>query len=115
MPRSHTVIERLIGTVRRERLDRMLFWTAADLERKLVEFQQYYNEHRTHQDEQGARRRRAWTRPTLGRICGRIGGSPIVAGCITRRGPRDAVDPQAFTEAVYEFATDSGACVLSGR
>ena len=48
VPRSHPVVERLIGTVRRECLDRMLFWTAADLERKLVEFQQYYNEHRTH-------------------------------------------------------------------
>jgi transposase InsO family protein len=48
VPRSHPVVERLIGTVRRECLDRILFWTAADLERKLVEFQQYYNEHRTH-------------------------------------------------------------------
>jgi putative transposase len=48
VPRSHPVIERLIGTVGRECLDRMLFWTAADLERKLAEFQQYYNEHRTH-------------------------------------------------------------------
>jgi hypothetical protein len=45
VPRSHPVVERLIGTVRRECLDRMLFWTAADLEGKLVEFQQYYNEH----------------------------------------------------------------------
>ena len=42
LPRSHPVVERLIGTVRREYLDRLLFWTAADLERKLVEFQQYY-------------------------------------------------------------------------
>ena len=48
VPRSHSVIERLIRTVRREYLDRMLFWTAGDLERKLVEFQRYYNEHRTH-------------------------------------------------------------------
>ena len=38
VPRSHPVIERLIGTVRRECLDRLLFWTAADLERKLVGF-----------------------------------------------------------------------------
>ena len=38
VPRSHPVVERLIGTVPRECLDRMLFWTAADLERKLVEF-----------------------------------------------------------------------------
>src|SRR4030095_14354663 len=42
VPRSHPVVERLIGTVRREYLNRLLFWTAADLERKLVEFQQYY-------------------------------------------------------------------------
>jgi len=53
VPRSHPVVERLIGTVRRECLDRMLFWTAADLERKLVEFQQYYNEHRTHTRQAG--------------------------------------------------------------
>ena len=43
---------------------------------------------------QGARRRRARTRPALGRVSGRIGGSRTVVGCITRRGPRDAVDPQ---------------------
>jgi hypothetical protein len=30
VPRSHPVVERLIGTVRRECLDRLLFWTAAD-------------------------------------------------------------------------------------
>ena len=59
VPRSHPVVERLIGTVRREYLDHVLFWTAADLERKLVEFQQYCNEHRTPPDGQGARRRRA--------------------------------------------------------
>ena len=53
VPRSHPVVERLIGTVRRECLDRMLFWTPADLERKLVEFQQYYNEHRTHAGRAG--------------------------------------------------------------
>ena len=53
VPRSHPVVERLIGTVRREYLDRLLFWTAADLERKLVEFQQYYNEHRTHTGRAG--------------------------------------------------------------
>ena len=44
--------------------------------------------------DQGARRRRAWTRPPLGRVFQRIGGSRTVVGCITRRGPRDAVDPQ---------------------
>ena len=41
-------MERLIGTIRRECLDRTLFWTAADLELKLLEFQRYFNGHRTH-------------------------------------------------------------------
>jgi putative transposase len=48
VPLSHPVVERLIGTVRRECLDRTLFWTAADLEMKLLDFQRYYNGHRTH-------------------------------------------------------------------
>jgi putative transposase len=47
-PLSHPFVERLIGTVRRECLDRVLFWTASDLEMKLLEFQRYYNDHRTH-------------------------------------------------------------------
>jgi hypothetical protein len=48
VPWSHPFIERLIGTIRRECLDRLLFWTAIDLEMKLVAFQDYYNAHRTH-------------------------------------------------------------------
>src|SRR6516225_3616082 len=39
VPWSHPFIERLIGTVRRECLDRLLFWTVIDLEMKLVGFQ----------------------------------------------------------------------------
>jgi transposase InsO family protein len=48
VPQSHPFIERLIGTVRRECLDQMLFWTATDLELKLEAFQEYYNRYRTH-------------------------------------------------------------------
>jgi putative transposase len=48
VPLSHPFVERLIGTIRRECLDRILFWTAADLELKLLEFQRYFNGHRTH-------------------------------------------------------------------
>ncbi|TME20929.1 MAG: transposase family protein [Chloroflexi bacterium] len=48
VPRSHPFVERLIGTIRRECLDRTLFWTAADLELKLLDFQRYFNGHRTH-------------------------------------------------------------------
>jgi transposase InsO family protein len=35
-PTSHPFIERLIGTIRREYLDRLFFWNAQDLERKLA-------------------------------------------------------------------------------
>ena len=48
MPLSHPFVERLIGTIRREYLDRILFWATADLEAKLIDFQHYYNGHRTH-------------------------------------------------------------------
>src|SRR2546430_16441486 len=43
-----SIVERLIGTIRRECVDRILFWTAADLETKLLDFQRYYNGHRAH-------------------------------------------------------------------
>src|SRR5262250_1400239 len=48
VPLSHRFVERLIGTIRRECLDRRLFWTALDLESKLSDFRDYYNGHRTH-------------------------------------------------------------------
>jgi transposase InsO family protein len=47
-PLSHPFIERLIGTIRREFIDHTLFWNNVDLERKLADFQTYYNHHRTH-------------------------------------------------------------------
>ncbi|MCL5745245.1 MAG: transposase [Acidobacteria bacterium] len=36
VPLSHPFIERLVGTIRREYLDQILFWTTVDLEEKLV-------------------------------------------------------------------------------
>jgi len=48
VPLSHPFIERLIGTIRREYLDRTLFWTTIDLEMKLLDFQHYFNGHRAH-------------------------------------------------------------------
>jgi transposase InsO family protein len=53
VPLSHPFIERLIGTVRREYLDRVMFWTCSDLENKLLDFQNYYNNHRTHSSREG--------------------------------------------------------------
>ena len=48
VPCSHPFVERLIGTIRREFLDQVPFWNAGDLERKLAEFQIYYNAARSH-------------------------------------------------------------------
>ena len=48
VPISHPFVERLIGTIRREYLDHVLFWNGVDLERKLAEFQRYFNRRRVH-------------------------------------------------------------------
>jgi putative transposase len=53
-PRSHAFVERLIGTLRREYLDRTLFWNQSDLERKLENYKAYYNQHRCHTGLAGA-------------------------------------------------------------
>ena len=53
VPRSHPFVERLIGTTRREFVDHVLFWNARDLERKLGDFQGYYNEVRSHASLKG--------------------------------------------------------------
>lgn len=47
-PRSHPFVERLIGSVRRELLAKILFWTSSDLQIKLDEYQCYFNNERTH-------------------------------------------------------------------
>ena len=48
VPTSHPFVERLIGTVRRELLDRTIYWNAYDFKNKLEFFQSYYNEERCH-------------------------------------------------------------------
>ena len=53
VPMSHPFVERLIGTLRRECVDRMLFWSAVDLEQKLTAFQDFYNVHRAHASLEG--------------------------------------------------------------
>lgn len=53
-------VEQLIGTIRRENLDRLLFWTTADLEAKLREFQHFYNGYRTHAGLEGCLQSRRW-------------------------------------------------------
>jgi hypothetical protein len=87
-PLSHPFVERLIGTIRRECLDRSLFWTAADLEMKLLDFQRYYNDHRM-RGWTGAHRHQALTRAPHARVSVRIDGSRTVVGCIRPRWQRD--------------------------
>jgi len=53
VPLSHPFVERLIATIRREYLDRILCWITADPEAKLVDFKHYYNGHRTHAGLEG--------------------------------------------------------------
>jgi len=53
-PVSHPFVERLIGTIRREYLDRMFFWNKLDLEQKPEQLKTYHNEFRVHQSLDGA-------------------------------------------------------------
>src|SRR6267142_6662990 len=53
VPLSHPFVERLIGTVRREFLDHVLFWNARDLERKLADFKVSSNAQRSHASLEG--------------------------------------------------------------
>ena len=81
-PRSHPVIERLIGTVRRECLDRLLFWTAADLAAEAGPVPAGHQTSILHAC--GAGRVPAGSEPgpsrRSGDFPGRIGGSRTVAG-----------------------------------
>lgn len=50
----HAFVKRLIGTIRRKRLDRTSFWNAVELARKLGAFRDYDNGHRVHRVLEGA-------------------------------------------------------------
>jgi Integrase core domain len=89
VPLSHPFVERLIGTIRRECLDRALFWTAADLEMTLRDFQRYDNGHRTHAGLEGRTPEPSEDAGAHGRVSVRIAGSRIVGGSIRRRWRRD--------------------------
>ena len=87
-PLSHPFVERLIGTIRRECLDRTLFWTAADRELKLHEFQGYFNGHRTHA-ALGVLTPEPRTGEDRALASVRIAGGPTVVGSIRRRSRQD--------------------------
>ena len=47
-PRANAIMERWIGSCRREILDRTLVWNQAHLRRVLAEYEDHYNRHRPH-------------------------------------------------------------------
>ncbi|HUY21217.1 MAG TPA: transposase [Acidimicrobiales bacterium] len=47
-PRANAFVERLVGTVRRECLDRLLIFGPRHLEQVLIEYIAHYNDHRPH-------------------------------------------------------------------
>jgi putative transposase len=51
---SHPLVERLVGTIRREYLDRVFFWNAADLVRKRNDYKNDYNTYRVHRSLGGS-------------------------------------------------------------
>jgi putative transposase len=55
MPRMNAIMERWIGTCRRELLDRTLIWNQRHLMHALREYEQFYNGHRPHQGIANAR------------------------------------------------------------
>ncbi|GAA0985575.1 hypothetical protein GCM10009555_061270 [Acrocarpospora macrocephala] len=48
-PRANAICERLVGTIRRELLDRMLIYNQAHPRTVLNEYARHYNSHRPHQ------------------------------------------------------------------
>ena len=54
---SQPFVERMMGTIRRDDLDRVLFWKSADLARKWAGFQDDYNAHRIHRGIAGVNTR----------------------------------------------------------
>jgi transposase InsO family protein len=68
-PRSHAFVERLIGTIRREYLDRIWFWNQSDLERKLEDYKVFYNQYRCHTGLTGATPAQRSGAPALPHAC----------------------------------------------
>ena len=70
VPLSHPFVERLIGTIRREFLDHVLFWNATDLKFKLDSFGYYFNHQRVYASCDGRLPAETTKQPaTLDRFC----------------------------------------------
>ena len=62
-PRMNAIMERWIKSCRRELLDRTLIWNRTHLLNVLGEYEQFYNEHRTHRSLHAAAPLRALPEP----------------------------------------------------
>jgi putative transposase len=88
-PWSHPFVERVIGTVRRDFTNHILFWGTTDLEDKLAIYQEYFNSYRVHQSLKGKTPSEIAGDQKLGRIrlnsykwrnaCGGLFHTPIAA------------------------------------
>jgi transposase InsO family protein len=96
VPVSHPFVERLIGTIRRKFLDHVLIWNAIDLERKLEELRNYYNENRVHQSLSGSTpgERSGKPPPPMLSLITMLGGTiaAVYSRCQSRRNYEFAMD-----------------------
>lgn len=63
MPRTNSITERWVKTLRAELLDRTLVWNQTDLRHALREYEQHYNQHRPHRSLAAAAPLRARPQP----------------------------------------------------
>ncbi|TKA06329.1 integrase core domain-containing protein [Actinacidiphila oryziradicis] len=63
VPRMNSIMERWVRSLRYELLDRTLVWNEQHLRHALREYEQFYNEHRTHRSLQAAAPLRALPEP----------------------------------------------------
>jgi hypothetical protein len=64
-----------------------------------------YNAHRTHAGGQAPAGAEAWTRPAVGRVSGRIGGSALWWAVSHAEGRVTRSTGSACTAAIYKFVT----------
>jgi len=80
-PRMNAIMERWIGSARRELLNRTLIWNEAHLRYALGEYERHYNQHRTHRSLAAAAPLRARPNPLnlTGSNASPYAGEPVSA------------------------------------
>ena len=83
IPCSPPFVERLIGTIRREYLDDVLFWNVDDLTRKLDQFKAYDHEARVHRSLHATPAQESGKPPPPPRCTRSICLPPAVSGALS--------------------------------